>query len=175
MNKQICYMLLLLLLGSCTANPYLLTDTGKEKKVLIDFIKEQKKKGELSSTPLIVLNGVPYRHTHELKSQKLPLASTDIQQLDILSVNSEEVVNIYGEYGRGGAVLITTILPETEQTLDLSRILFILNGKSVTHEEIKALNPDDIDTIEVIKGKEDVSKYTVGDWDGVIIVKLKRR
>ena len=52
--------------------------------------------------------------------------------------------------------------------------LVIIDGKESTHEELKKLSPDKIETINVWKGDKAVEKYGSKAKDGVIEVKTKK-
>lgn len=52
-------------------------------------------------------------------------------------------------------------------------VLFIIDGKPAGKTVFEKIDPDLIDLIDVIKGKEEIKKYTKKDYDGVIIVKTK--
>jgi hypothetical protein len=52
--------------------------------------------------------------------------------------------------------------------------LVIIDGKESTHEELKKLSPDQIETINVWKGDKAVEKYGEKAKDGVIDVKTKK-
>ena len=52
--------------------------------------------------------------------------------------------------------------------------LYVVDKKVMTPAEFKAINPKDIKSIEVLKKKEEISKYSTGKYDGVIIITLKK-
>ena len=54
-------------------------------------------------------------------------------------------------------------------------ILYIVDGKEVSSDYIKTMNPNDIDSLTVIKGDKHVAEYTDKKYDGVIIIKLKKK
>lgn len=51
--------------------------------------------------------------------------------------------------------------------------MIILNGKEISREELGKIDPEDIDSIEVLKGEKALEKYNAEN--GVIIVKMKVR
>ena len=53
-------------------------------------------------------------------------------------------------------------------------ILYIVDGKEVSSDFIKKVNPDQIESITVYKGEKDVAKFTGKKYDGVIIIKMKK-
>jgi len=63
---------------------------------------------------------------------------------------------------------------ETQSLSDL-KILYIVNGEEKPESVLKELDPNDIQTVTVIKGKEQIANYTTEDYDGVIIVELKNK
>ncbi len=52
--------------------------------------------------------------------------------------------------------------------------LFIINGKEADQDVIKALNPDRIESIDVLKGDSAVSRYGDKSKNGVVLVTLKK-
>lgn len=53
-------------------------------------------------------------------------------------------------------------------------ILYLINGKEVSANDIKKLKPENIASLNVIKNKKEVAKYTNKKINGVIIIKLKK-
>jgi N-acetylmuramoyl-L-alanine amidase len=51
--------------------------------------------------------------------------------------------------------------------------LYLINGKMVSPEDAKAINPNDIKSINIIKGKDAIAKYDEKGKSGVIEVTLK--
>ncbi len=54
-------------------------------------------------------------------------------------------------------------------------ILFVVDKKIITEAEFGKINPEDIESIKVLKDKEDFREYSSGDYDGAIIVTLKKK
>ena len=50
--------------------------------------------------------------------------------------------------------------------------LILVNGKKISREEMSKIDPNDIKSIEVLKGEKAVKQYNAPD--GVIIIKLKK-
>ncbi|CAI8820963.1 TonB-dependent receptor plug domain-containing protein [Chryseobacterium sp. IT-36CA2] len=53
--------------------------------------------------------------------------------------------------------------------------MYVLNGKISTYENIKDLNPDQIKTMNVLKGASASAKYGEKAKDGVIVITTKRK
>src|SRR5690242_12744632 len=51
--------------------------------------------------------------------------------------------------------------------------LFILNGKKFSYDSLEVLNPNSIESINIIKGLEAREKYGDDGKNGVVIIKLK--
>lgn len=54
------------------------------------------------------------------------------------------------------------------------KVLFLIDGKEISEEDLEKIDPNDIEEITVIKNKELISNYTTEDYDGVVIIKLKK-
>jgi hypothetical protein len=106
MKTIIKLSILVLLISGCSSNRYLLTDKGKDKRFLIETIKEYSKKGKISKKPIIVVNGVPNRFDYELKNKKLQLSKADIKKIE--SLKNDVGIRIYGDYAKGGVLVVTT-------------------------------------------------------------------
>jgi serpin B len=54
-------------------------------------------------------------------------------------------------------------------------VLIVLDNKIVSQAEFQTINPDDIESMYVYKDNKEVSKYSSKNYDGVIIVTLKKK
>ncbi len=52
--------------------------------------------------------------------------------------------------------------------------LYIVNDKVASKDVLKSIAPDEIASIDVIKNKDEIRKYTSKNYDGVIIITLKK-
>lgn len=164
----------LMMFASCSTNRYLLSDKGHDRYFLQQRIDESAKTGMISKTPMLVIDGHPYRFDVELKKQKLNLWRNNIAQIDILKIQIS--VNIYGEPGKKGVVLITTSTSRGDR-VDNSKdhILVLLEGNKISQEDMKKIDPLDIDSIDIVKTRSEIQKYTTDAYDGVIVIKLKKK
>ena len=53
-------------------------------------------------------------------------------------------------------------------------ILYLIDGKEVSANDIKKLEPNNIDSITVLKDQKEVAKHTDKKYDGIIMIKLKK-
>lgn len=52
--------------------------------------------------------------------------------------------------------------------------LYVVNNKILTPDEFATINPNDIESITVIKDKEEISKYATGDYHIAFLITLKK-
>lgn len=52
--------------------------------------------------------------------------------------------------------------------------LYVVDKKILTQAELEAINPEDIESITVIKNKEEIRKYSSGNYDGALLITLKK-
>lgn len=178
-TKSLFLLVVIAMVFSCTSQKrYLLKDNNDDKYFLVDILKEEKRNGKLSHKPIVVVDGVPFRYDYELKNQPLNLYKTDIDRIEV--INRKAGISLYGNYAKDGVAVITTNSVKEKSKKSLGRIsgdykiLFILNDKIVGENVIETLDPNTIDSMDVIKNKEAISKYTSEDYDGVIIIRQKK-
>jgi len=53
--------------------------------------------------------------------------------------------------------------------------LYVIDGKKAKQDDLKAINPADIESINVIKGKPADALYGKEGKDGVIVITLKKK
>jgi len=173
MKKYICISVCVFLLSSCISKRYLLTDKGQDGKFLIRQIKKLANEGQISKTPILVIDGYPYRYEIELKKEKLKISKNNIKNIEILIL--ETAKSIYGESGEKGIMLITTF--DENKKKDVKKpeenVLVLLEGNKISLEDMKKIDPNDIKSIEIIKSKSEIIKYTTEDYQKVIMIKLE--
>ncbi len=57
----------------------------------------------------------------------------------------------------------------------IKEILIVVNKKIITQAEFDTINPHEIESMEVVKNKEEIRKYSPGDYDSALIITLKKR
>lgn len=173
-------LLLLVLFSSCSTNRYLLKDENKkDSKFLIRQIKEAKTNGELTSNkPIIVVDGKPNRYNFELKENKLDLYKSDIEKIDVLK--NDVGIRIYGEFAKEGVMLITTKSLDKEVETSLTslvknrNVLIFLDGNEATDEDLQKVDPNNVDTVEVLKKEAAKKLFPDKDLDDLIYIKTKK-
>lgn len=115
----------------------------------------------LNSKPLIILDGKEYTGS-----------INDIKSGDISSINvykpGSDIANAYGEKGKNGVLKIFTKASK-------ENILYVVDGKSATSQEVKDIAPSRISNIIVLKrGSKAAMDYgEVGKTHDICIVKTK--
>lgn len=66
---------------------------------------------------------------------------------------------------------ITTVEPSS---IEASKILFLLDDKEISKEDMDKIAPNTILSINVIKDKEKITQYTFKEYDGVIVIRTKK-
>lgn len=53
-------------------------------------------------------------------------------------------------------------------------VLYILDERAISKDEMNKIESTQIQSVNVIKGKEQIKKYTQGDYDGVVVITSKK-
>ncbi len=56
-----------------------------------------------------------------------------------------------------------------------NKILYVVDKKILSQAEFEKINPEDIESLKVLKKKEDISKYSTGNFGGALIITLKKK
>lgn len=165
------------LIAGCASNRYALKDNTADKHFLEQYIAGLEKEGKVTSKPLMVVDGIAFGYNNQ-KESKIQLKKSDIFRLSYLSKDSAEAVSRYGIGGKAGVLMIQSKQEHdrllASKPLTDSKVLFFNGDRKLTAEEVKQINPNDIFSIDVIKNKESIRKYSSEDLDGVILIKLKK-
>lgn len=143
--------------------------------------KSKLKITEIEKTPLYILDD------KEVSKEIADNLNTElIDSINILK--GKEAISKYGDKGKNGVIIITTKTyanktkakvfiksSNTEITLkDLKKpLLIFINNKESTQLELDVLNPNTIESINVLKEKNAIKRYGEKGKNGAIIVKTK--
>ncbi|UMB60439.1 hypothetical protein MHL31_15325 [Lutibacter sp. A80] len=130
--------------------------------------------------PLVFVNG---KETSYENIEKI--SPENIKSISVLKDDS--AIKKYGEKAKKGVIEITTKenysvtinVDEKEISTNLNRItddnkpLVLVNGKEISTEEMKNLDPDTIKSMNVIKNQNTIKKYGEKGKNGVIEITLK--
>lgn len=70
--------------------------------------------------------------------------------------------------------IVPAAASEKRLSLDDKRVVILLAGKQITNEELQAIDPNTIESIEVIKDKAQIKKYSADDVAGIVKINLKK-
>ena len=115
----------------------------------------------LNSKPLIILDGKEY--TGSINDIK----SGDINSINVYKPGSD-VANSYGEKGKNGVLKIFTKASK-------ENILYVVDGKSATSQEVKDIAPSKISNIVILKrgSKAAMEHGEIGKTHDICIIKTK--
>ena len=115
----------------------------------------------LNSKPLIILDGKEY--TGSINDIK----SGDINSINVYKPGSD-VANAYGEKGKNGVLKIVTKASK-------ENILYVVDGKSATSQEVKDIAPSKISNIVILKrgSKAAMEHGEIGKTHDICIIKTK--
>lgn len=116
-----------------------------------NILGETMQKVEKRGDPLEVVNGTPRAAVEHMD----PVTSIEV-------LTGSAATDAYGERGVDGVIQYTTIPPPTGDPL------VVLDGKPQARSRLSDLDPDDISSIEVIKGSAAVSAYGEQAANGVV-------
>lgn len=125
-----------------------------------DSIKIRTSGNNQSIEPIYILDG------KEINS--LDGVSPDaIESISVLK--NESSVALYGEKGKNGVIIITS--KKVGQPTD--NVLIILDGVA-TKKKVTDINPNDIQSVNVLKGDQAIAKYGEKGKNGVVEITIKK-
>ena len=124
----------------------------------------------LLNKPLIVLDGIKRGPDFDLKQ----IDPENIARIEVLKGDSAKFY--YGEAGLNGVIILITKRPIFEEkVLAKNQPLFVLDGMKKDEKfDLKSINPNDIESINVLKDANATAAYGDAGKNGVIIISLKK-
>nr|WP_321237005.1 M56 family metallopeptidase [uncultured Psychroserpens sp.] len=135
-----------------------------------------------SEEPLFIIDGKAVQ-----KSLFEDVDSDDIQSINVLKGKS--AIASFGDKGKNGVIVMTkkgskNLFVKADQSSNFNynynfgnakgeQPLFIIDGKRLSEDEFKDLNPNNIDKIEIIKGENAYKVYGKKGENGVVVVNSK--
>lgn len=104
MKRALTILSSVLFLGCSNPHTFALNDTKQNQYFVSESINRAFEKNDLDRSPLIVINGIPFRYNKDQDTIVLPLKKSDIISLDFLNKNSSRI--IYNEKENDGAIII---------------------------------------------------------------------
>lgn len=144
---------------------------SSEKIALSTMVDEMILSEKLHKDAVVVVNGDVIAKE---KRSKMLFHKSEILTMNVFDKDNKIMIGLYGEESANGVLLIQTTPREIKlSTTSKSKILYLINDKIATEAAVHALKPNTIESINVLKGKKEVARYTTKDYDGVILITLK--
>jgi beta-lactamase regulating signal transducer with metallopeptidase domain len=118
-----------------------------------------------ATQPLFVVNGVIMEHINHISPDRFESISV---------LKNESATALYGEKGKSGAVIIALKGQLKPEDMPEDKPLILVNGFA-TSKNINDINPEDIESINVLKGVNAISKYGNLAKNGAIEITLKEK
>lgn|GEM_PF-3565525 len=105
----------------------------------------------------------------------------EIKSVSVLKGAS--AVSSYEQEGKDGVIVITTLKNESNDSIRSEKSilnrrdgnqLILMNGKTISKDEMNKIDPATIESINVYKGDKAISLYDEKGKDGVIIITMKK-
>lgn len=106
MKRILLLSLSVITIGCSKPKAFVLNDSKENNYFVLEFINKVFKENQIAKSPLIVIDGVPFKYDKNKDTIILPLKKSDIIGLNFLNENSSRI--IYNEKENDGAIIITT-------------------------------------------------------------------
>lgn len=108
MKRILLVLFSTIILGCSKPQAFVLNDTKENNYFVLKLVNQAFKENQIDRSPLIIINGIPFKYDKKQDTIILPLKKSDIISLDFLNKNSSRI--IYNEKQNGGAIIITTTI-----------------------------------------------------------------
>lgn len=121
--------------------------------------------------PLVIVDGKKITHDEfqEIKPE-------NIESVSVLK--NKSAVDVYGEEGKDGVILITTKkkpIIRSNDNVNLDGVLIVIDGEKMDSDfKLSSIIPEEIESISVLKNKSAVDLYGEEGANGVVIIEKKR-
>lgn len=160
-----------------------------QDKATSSFIKIRSNSDDADEkNPLIVVNGEVVDKLKSKTLEELNINPNDIKEMSVLKDKS--AVTIYGEAGKDGVVVIdlkkgkSFEMPEENAATMTVKVrgdknkdpLYVIDGEIIGRKGVDLLeiDPNDIESINIIKGEAAVKKYGEEGKNGVVDIGMKK-
>lgn len=106
MKQSLLILFSILLVGCSKPKIFILNDSLKNKYFVQKLINNAFEENLIEKSPLIVIDGIPFRYNKAQDTILLPLKKSEITNLNFLNKNSSRI--IYNEKENDGSIIITT-------------------------------------------------------------------
>lgn len=106
MKRILLLTLSIITFGCSKPKAFILNESGKDKYYVLEFVNNAFKENQIDKSPLVVINGIPFKYDKTKDTILLPFKKSEISNLEFLNQNSSRI--IYNEKENDGAIIITT-------------------------------------------------------------------
>ena len=167
MNRITKNIVLLLILITISCN-----HQKSNKTFLANYVESIKDENSLTENPLVLIDGQV--EEYELMNDgAFLLLEEDIVKTEYLKKETASI--IYGNRGKNGAVLVTTILAdlETGNANSDNKIIYVLDGKVISKEEYLNIDQAKVIGTATITEQNAIQEFTTDKYDALIYVTTK--
>jgi hypothetical protein len=159
------YLIIILIFISVSCN-----NKNSNKTDLENYVKSIKKEISLNENPLILIDD--YLQKYEFITSKNDLLSID-NIINVKYLEKENALKIFGESGKNGAVVISTIY-QIEEYNPEKRIIYVLNGDIISKKDFEEINENKIVEIETIEEKKIIERFSTENYEELIYIITKQ-
>ena len=164
-----------------------------------EMLQAQEKSNITHQKPEIKVIGFQKQPTDSLKGKVRALYASDVllivdgketENTKLQEINPDEIASItvlkdekalqaYGDKAKNGVILVSK-RKENNSSLKITGskipqdLLLIVDGKEMENSELKQMNPDEIESITVLKDEKALQTYGAKAKNGVVLVTKKR-
>jgi TonB-dependent SusC/RagA subfamily outer membrane receptor len=129
--------------------------------------------GDTKKPPLYILDG------KKIDPEEMDkITHESIESLNV--IKSEQAVEKYGKKGENGIIEITSKSHNSKNIpvikikgSSINNPLYIVDEKKISAKKAEKINPDDIESIDVLKGEHAIEKYGEEAKNGAVVIRLK--
>lgn len=151
-----------------------LTDKVQQTKVKDPFENSEKEGVQKEEYPLAIIDG------KEVSQETLQ--ALDPKKIEAINVLKDKAaLDKYGAKAKHGVIEVTLKegsenhqLEKNDFSQKMEGVLYVVDGKETTAEEIRNINSEQIESIEVFKDKKHTARYEESGENGVVEIKLKK-
>ncbi len=140
--------------------------------IVLDNLKDLEGKGIAFNHPVVLVDGVVQENSDILRE----IDPKGLQSITVIAKPGTEEAKKYGEAGyKGGVLSVVTKSGTKVRGIASKQMIYVINGKVASLNELNAIKPDNIKEMRVIKNPDspEARKYNSGSGASVIIVTTK--
>jgi len=166
MKNAIIIVLISILASACSSSRYYLSDNGRNKKYLAEFIRGNIKCGQLIDKPTIIVDREIYRFDFELKGKNLNISKDEIASIKLVPAENGKI---------SSAIEILTKKYKDLQNKKLypDEIVVFADSIEISKSQMQTMNPNDVAAIEIIKSDSALRKIGFQEYGGVIYISTR--